>query len=152
MIYDSLHLHANVTVKGEKDKTILKKADVAVSALALDGDFGDWSSVDKFGTYVQASSVPIAISEWAVASDGSRLFLYVNAEGAVMSTSEVSSFYLFVDSDNSESTGYNVSGIGADYLLQIDGWNGSVQSATVSASRWAVLITSRRSTDRPSWR
>ena len=41
MMYDSLHLRANVTVKGEKGKTILKKADGAVSALALDGDFGE---------------------------------------------------------------------------------------------------------------
>jgi len=41
MMYDSLHLHANVTVKGEKGKTILKKAEGAVSALAIDGDFGE---------------------------------------------------------------------------------------------------------------
>ena len=41
LMYDSLHLRANVTVKGTKDKTILRKADGAVSALALDGDFGE---------------------------------------------------------------------------------------------------------------
>jgi len=41
MMYDSLHLRANVTVKGEKGKTILKKTDGAVSALTLDGDFGE---------------------------------------------------------------------------------------------------------------
>ncbi len=38
---DSLHLRANVTVRGTKGKTILRKADAAVSALALDGDFGE---------------------------------------------------------------------------------------------------------------
>lgn len=41
LMYDSLHLRANVTVKGTKDKTILRKADGAVSALTLDGDFGE---------------------------------------------------------------------------------------------------------------
>ncbi len=41
MMYDSLHLRANVTVRGRKDKTILRKADGVVSALALDGDFGE---------------------------------------------------------------------------------------------------------------
>ena len=41
VMYDSLHLRANVTVKGKKEKTILRKADGAVSALALDGDFGE---------------------------------------------------------------------------------------------------------------
>jgi len=38
---DSLHLRPNVTVRGVKGKTILRKAAGAVSALALDGDFGE---------------------------------------------------------------------------------------------------------------
>jgi parallel beta-helix repeat protein len=41
MMYDSLHLRSNVTVRGTKGKTILRKADGVVSALALDGDFGE---------------------------------------------------------------------------------------------------------------
>jgi parallel beta-helix repeat protein len=38
---DSLHLRPNVTVRGVKDKTILRKAPGATSALAIDGDFGE---------------------------------------------------------------------------------------------------------------
>ena len=38
---DSLHLRSNVTIRGTKGKTILRKADGVVSALALDGDFGE---------------------------------------------------------------------------------------------------------------
>jgi hypothetical protein len=38
---DSLHLRSHVTVRGEKAKTILRKADAAISPLALDGDFGE---------------------------------------------------------------------------------------------------------------
>jgi len=41
IMYDSLHLRANVTVRGEKGKTILRKADGVVCPLALDGDFGE---------------------------------------------------------------------------------------------------------------
>jgi len=37
---DSLHLRSNVTVRGTKGKTILRKANGVVSALAADGDFG----------------------------------------------------------------------------------------------------------------
>lgn len=40
-MHDSLHLRSHVTVRGVKGKTILRKADGAVSALALDGDFGE---------------------------------------------------------------------------------------------------------------
>lgn len=41
MMYDSLHLGSNVTVRGKEGKTILRKAKGVVSALALDGDFGE---------------------------------------------------------------------------------------------------------------
>ena len=38
---DSLHLRPNVAVRGVKGKTILRKAPGVVSALAIDGDFGE---------------------------------------------------------------------------------------------------------------
>jgi parallel beta-helix repeat protein len=40
-MYDSLHLRPHVTVRGIKDKTILRKAKGFASPLALDGDFGE---------------------------------------------------------------------------------------------------------------
>jgi parallel beta-helix repeat protein len=41
LMHDSLHLRANVTVRGERGKTVLRKADGAVTPLTLDGDFGE---------------------------------------------------------------------------------------------------------------
>jgi hypothetical protein len=41
LMRDSLHLRSNVTVRGQKGKTILRKADGVVSPLVLDGDFGE---------------------------------------------------------------------------------------------------------------
>ncbi len=41
LMRDSLHLRPNVTVRGVKGRTILRKAPSVVSALALDGDFGE---------------------------------------------------------------------------------------------------------------
>jgi len=41
LMHDSLHLRSNVTIRGEKGKTILRKADGTVSTLVLDGDFGE---------------------------------------------------------------------------------------------------------------
>ena len=38
---DSLHLRSEVTVRGRKGKTILRKAEAVVSPLAIDGDFGE---------------------------------------------------------------------------------------------------------------
>lgn len=41
LMHDSLHLRPNVTVRGVKGRTILRKAPSVVSALVLDGDFGE---------------------------------------------------------------------------------------------------------------
>ena len=41
LMRDSLHLRSDVTVRGRKGKSILRKADAVVSPLALDGDFGE---------------------------------------------------------------------------------------------------------------
>jgi hypothetical protein len=41
LMRDSLHLRSNVTVRGTKDQTILRKVDGTVSTLVLDGDFGE---------------------------------------------------------------------------------------------------------------
>src|SRR5262245_31951472 len=41
LMRDALHLRSGVTVRGRKGKTVLRKADGAVSPLALDGDFGE---------------------------------------------------------------------------------------------------------------
>jgi polygalacturonase len=41
LMRDSLHLRSHVTVRGVAGKTILRKAEAAVSPLALDGDFGE---------------------------------------------------------------------------------------------------------------
>src|SRR5438128_36983 len=41
LMRDSLHLRSWVTVRGTKDKTILRKAKADSSALALDGDYGE---------------------------------------------------------------------------------------------------------------
>jgi hypothetical protein len=41
LLRDSLHLRPGVTVRGEGQRTVLRKAKAAVSPLALDGDFGE---------------------------------------------------------------------------------------------------------------
>jgi len=98
----------------------------------VDGKFDEWSHADKFSAYVSSGSASTDIHEWAIDIQEDRLFMYVQVEGTLMSSAEVNSFFMFIDADNIPTTGYSVSGIGAEYLLEIDGWNGSVQSTSVS--------------------
>lgn len=102
------------------------------SAILIDGDFDDWADMDKFGTYIPAASSAVNIDEWAVSVEANDLYIYFMAEGALMSTADVASFYMFVDSDNSAVTGYSISGMGADYMVGLDGWNGSVQASVLA--------------------
>ncbi len=102
------------------------------SPVTVDGRFGEWAHIDKYGMYETGGSAQIAVDQWAVKTDGARLYLYVKTPGDLMASSSVNSLYLFVDSDSSNITGYRASGIGADYLLELDGWNGSVQSSSIS--------------------
>lgn len=99
---------------------------------AVDGDFGDWSGVQKFSVYAHASSPSIDIDQWAFMIAGARVYIYFSTAAETMVSSEVNSYYVFIDSDNMPSTGYSVQGIGADFLIQLDGWNGSVRSASLS--------------------
>jgi hypothetical protein len=67
VMHDSLHLRSNVTVRGTPGKTILKKAEGAVSPLALDGDFGEQQiTVAELDGFAVGSGVAI----WGNGSGG----------------------------------------------------------------------------------
>lgn len=97
----------------------------------VDGDGGDWSDGTMFGTASSSSSASTNIVEWSVAPYRNELYLYVRTEEATMADDEVEGFFLFIDSDDSASTGYAILGIGADFMIELQGWNGSVEQSTV---------------------
>lgn len=99
--------------------------------VSIDGHFDEWKSVQKFGVYSLAGSAPVNVDQWAVHTQGSKVYMYVKAQADIMGSTNVNGFYLFVDSDGSPATGYNISGAGADYLLQLEGWNGTVHSTSL---------------------
>ena len=110
---------------------------------AIDGKYGDWSGAEMFGMQVQAAGAGIAVQSWSVQSEARDLFLFVSVEGAMMGTSNVDSFVLFVDSDGQPATGYSVSEMGADYMMVLDGWDGAVGDAS--------LMSYRSTTDHLNW-
>ena len=103
------------------------------SKIMIDGDFGDWDSATLYEPRVQ-STAPTSnnIVEWSVAAQSSDLYFYLETENAQMSSSDPEGFYLLVDSDGSNSTGYTVESIGADYMLQLTGWDSVVKSSSLS--------------------
>jgi len=99
---------------------------------AVDGEFDEWDDATTYGTRIQSTSSRTNITEWAVGSQSTDLFFYFRTQSHMMSSPEAESFYLFVDSDGSNTTGYIMESIGADYMLQLTGWDSTVSSTSIS--------------------
>jgi predicted RNA-binding Zn-ribbon protein involved in translation (DUF1610 family) len=102
------------------------------SAYTVDGDLNDWNHATVYSAKSISSSPGISVDRWSFDTSDSSLYFYVRTQGAMMNTEQVESVLLYVDEDDSTNTGYLIDGIGADFLLTVDGWNGSVQSTSIS--------------------
>jgi parallel beta-helix repeat protein len=64
LMRDSLHLRSHVTVRGQGERTVLKKAPAALSMLGLDGDFGEEQiTVENTDGFAVGSGVAVWDSE-----------------------------------------------------------------------------------------
>src|SRR5512136_2485849 len=99
---------------------------------SIDGNFAEWGGATTYGIRIPSTAPSSNITEWAVASQMSDLYLYFRTQTSMMSSSNAEGFYLFVDSDGSSSTGYVMESIGADYMLQLTGWDNAVNSSSLS--------------------
>lgn len=110
---------------------------------SIDGDFADWSGSTTYGSVIQSTAPETNITEWSIATQSLDLFLYLRTQANMMSSPNAESYYLFVDSDGSNTTGYVMESIGADYMLQLTGWD--------SAVKWTSLSRYSSSSDQYNW-
>ncbi len=103
------------------------------SPFSVDGDFGEWDGADTYSVEILTESPLTLVDGWSVAVDGNRVYLYASAFGNIFGTTSVESLLLFIDSDGDDATGYSVGTMGAEYLLELDGWNLSVQASELRA-------------------
>jgi hypothetical protein len=99
---------------------------------SIDGDFSDWDGATIYGTRIHSTSATSNITEWAIGTQASDLFLYLKTQERVMSSPNPESYFLFVDSDGLNTTGYITGSIGADFLLQLTGWDSAVTATSLS--------------------
>jgi len=97
----------------------------------IDGDFGDWEDSQMLTAAAVGGSPTIDVQEWSVTPSGESIYLYL-MQADLFSNEDVESVFLFVDSDGSTDTGYVAGGVGADFLIELGGWNGSVMMSYVS--------------------
>ena len=107
--------------------------DTDEAPFTIDGDFDDWDDVARLTYLSPADSPSIDVVEWAVAEHEGTVYLYLETASPTMAGDRVEGFVLFIDADGSVDTGYDLSGFGADAMIEVQGWNGSVSVARCSS-------------------
>ncbi len=107
---------------------LLSYNEAAYSGIRVDGDFSDWDEATIFTDAEQYSVANLDIVDYAAGTnDAGSLFFYASARGNWFSGSAADSLMVFIDSDGNPDTGYSIRGMGADYLVDVYGWNSQVQ-------------------------
>jgi hypothetical protein len=107
-----------------------------VYPIRIDGVFDDWTGVPRVvgsGALVNAN---VDITQAAVTDNLDFLSFYMQVRGRALegdpsASRTMDAYFVFIDTDRSASTGYQVQGLGADRLIEIDGWGGVIAGATL---------------------
>ena len=112
--------------------SVLHFTDTGDSApYTVDGDFSDWDTRTMFSSTDTSTYPGTQEIEWSVDQRDDVVYLYARAADELMAGPEAERLVLFIDHDDSNSTGYLISETGADFMIEILGWNGSVRSSTL---------------------
>ena len=99
---------------------------------SIDGDFGDWEEAVMFTVTSVSPDVDPDVVEWAAARHTDNVYLYVRMSQEAMTGLAAQRLVLFIDSDDSPGSGYSVGGVGADYMIELFGWNSSIATSAIS--------------------
>ena len=108
----------------------------------IDGDFADWDDVQtvQFDRISTQFNPNIDITNFAAENNvDTYLSFYMEVDGQMLAGESaqpqglVDTFHLFMDTDNAPGTGYSIDGIGANFMVEISGWNGGIVSARYSS-------------------
>ena len=102
--------------------------------IRVDGSFNDWAGVRAFadGQLDQTANPDVNVISYKAEIHRNTAFVYAKVEGVILNGSGsqgVDSIYVFIDRDNDPDTGYSVAGLGADSLIEIGGWNNSIEKS-----------------------
>ena len=106
----------------------------AGTGITVDASFGDWSAqgVVPFRAVHAASQPSLSLSAFAVHRVASHLYLWVEAEGRLLSDpTGLDTVYAFLDADGNPDTGYRILGLGADFRVGVIGGNSTVESSVL---------------------
>jgi len=100
-------------------------------AIKIDGYFFDWDRAGYFSESAATAASDIDIQEYSIVISGDRVYGYIATAGTMFPQGDrPDSYFVFFEMDNDPGTGYIIDGIGADTMVEISGWNGSVRPSS----------------------
>ena len=107
-------------------------------AIEIDGRFGDWVDVvmSTDAQEVTPFNTNVDIIDYRVDDRQLELSFYLEVVDEMLAgepdaEKHVDTAYIFIDTDRSPDSGYYILGIGADYMVEVYGWNGEVLSSAL---------------------
>lgn len=97
--------------------------------MAVDAKFNDWSGVTMQKDALIGDPASAQITSYSVKVQNNDVFLYMKTNGKVFPGTSTTPSYaiIFIDTDRDDTTGYKVGGLGAERMLVVKGYDGSVQ-------------------------
>ena len=104
--------------------------------ITIDGNASDWDPATLIAQGPAYGMNPnVDIVRFGVTDNGDALAFLIAVNGSALRGGDtpptVDRFDIFLDTDRVASTGYRVDGIGADRMIEINGWHGSVTGSSV---------------------
>jgi len=107
--------------------------------IAIDGSFNDWSGTRSFRDVGgDVAYAPADLVSFRLHRFDTTLSAYVETNGTLFAgrpPDGVDAVLLFVDADADPTTGYAIGAIGADALLEVWGWNDTLQGNALASWR-----------------
>jgi ribosomal protein L40E len=104
------------------------------AGIMIDGEFDDWSAVPAYSDAIMdiQDNPDVNLVSYKVRPDEDSLAVYAKVQGLILNGSGATgmdSFFVMMDKDGSEATGYRMGGLGVDAMVEVAGWNRSIYTA-----------------------
>ncbi|UCF07779.1 MAG: zinc ribbon domain-containing protein, partial [Thermoplasmata archaeon] len=103
------------------------------AGIVIDGKFGDWTEVAGTSDTSEAPEFNhnVDIRDYRLEARDVELSLYLEVAGNMLEgepggNKHVDTVHIFIDTDRDPKTGYFITGIGADFMVEVYGWDGEV--------------------------
>src|SRR2546428_8037169 len=108
-----------------------------VYPITIDGSAADWQPAAIAAQSSRTGLNPnVDIVRFGVADNVDYLAFFAEVNGTALqggdSPPTMDTFRFFIDTDRDASTGYRVGGLGADRLVEVSGWHGTVNASSLS--------------------